>query len=110
MIKLTDLPRTKGPTVHDQPPPVDRRRDNGSTVHITMREVYDLALKIDAKLTSLTEARAFDAEMRDQMNRRIDDIEHTLEGLRSRVLAWPSLAGAAAVVAIVVAIAPRITG
>ncbi len=84
--------------------------DNSSTVHITMREVYDLAIKIDAKLTALTEARAFDAEMRDQMNRRIDDIESTLESLRARVLAWPSLAGAAAVVAIVVALAPRFTG
>ena len=83
--------------------------DNGSTVHITMREVYDLALKIDAKLTSLTEARAFDAEMRDQMSKRIDEIEHTLDGLKNRVLAWPSLAGAAALVAIIVALAPRFT-
>jgi fused signal recognition particle receptor len=56
---------------------------------------------------ALTEARAFDAEMRDQMNRRIDDIETTLESLRARVLAWPSLAGAAAIVAIVVAVVPR---
>jgi hypothetical protein len=86
-----------------------RVSDETSHVRITMREVYDLALKIDAKVSALTEARAFDAEMRDQMNRRIDDIETTLESLRARVLAWPSLAGAAAAVAIVIAIVPRFT-
>jgi hypothetical protein len=80
------------------------------TVRITMRELYDAIVRIDQKVTSLAEGRVHDAEQRDAMNRRIDEIETTLESLRARVLAWPSLAGAAAVVAIVVAIMPRLTG
>jgi hypothetical protein len=78
-------------------------------VRITMRELYDAIVRIDQKVTSLAEGRAHDERQRDQMNRRIDDIESTLESLRARVLAWPSLAGAAAVVAIVVALFPRFT-
>lgn len=76
-------------------------------VRITMRELYDAIVRIDQKVTSLTEGRANDERQRDQMSRRIDDIEKTLESLRARVLAWPSLAGAAAVVAIVVALFTR---
>jgi adenylate kinase len=79
------------------------------TVRITMRELYDAIVRIDQKVTSLTEGRAHDEQQREQMNRRIEEIERTLESLRARVLAWPSLAGAAAVVAIVLAIFPRIT-
>jgi hypothetical protein len=78
-------------------------------VRITMRELYDAIVRIDQKVTSLAEGRVHDAQQRDAMSRRIDEIERTLEGLRSRVLAWPSLAGAAAVVAIVVALVPRFT-
>jgi len=77
------------------------------TVRITMRELYDAIVRIDQKVTSLAEGRVHDSQQREQMNRRIDEIERTLEGLRSRVLAWPSLAGAAAVVAIVLALFPR---
>jgi hypothetical protein len=72
-----------------------------------MRELYDAIVRIDQKVTSLAEGRVHDSQQREQMNRRIDEIERTLEGLRSRVLAWPSLAGAAAVVAIVLALFPR---
>jgi len=80
------------------------------TVRITMRELYDAIVRIDQKVTTLTEGRIADERERQQMVKRIEDIERTLESLRARVLAWPSLAGAAAVVAIVVAIAPRFTG
>ena len=83
--------------------------DETPVVRITMRELYDALLRIDQKVTSLAEGRVHDAQQRDAMNKRIDDIESTLESLRTRVMAWPSLAGAAAVVAIVVAIFPRFT-
>jgi hypothetical protein len=83
--------------------------DETPVVRITMRELYDALVRIDQKVTSLAEGRVHDAEQRDAMNKRISEIERTLEGLRTRVMAWPSLAGAAAVVAIVVAIFPRFT-
>lgn len=81
--------------------------DNQPIVRITMRELYDAIVRIDQKVTSLHEGRVHDERQREIMNKRIDDIENTLESLRARVLAWPSLAGAAAVVAIVVSIFPR---
>jgi hypothetical protein len=83
--------------------------DDTPVVRITMRELYDAIVRIDQKVTTLTQGREHDAEQREAMSRRIDDIERTLEGLRSRVLAWPSLAGAAAIVAIVVSLVPRFT-
>lgn len=83
--------------------------DETPVVRITMRELYDALIKIDQKVTSLTESRAHEAMAREAMNKRIDEIENTLESLRARVLAWPSLAGAAAIVAIVVALVPRFT-
>lgn len=84
-------------------------KDNPPIVKITMRELYDAIVRIDQKVTSLNEGRIHDEKQRDIMNKRIDDIETTLESLRARVLAWPSLAGAAAVVAIVVSLIPRFT-
>jgi hypothetical protein len=83
--------------------------DRTPVVHVTMRELYDAIVRIDQKVTSLAEGRIHEAQQRDALGRRIDEIERTLESLRARVLAWPSLAGAAAVVAIVVAIVPRFT-
>jgi archaellum biogenesis protein FlaJ (TadC family) len=84
--------------------------DNGPTVRITMRELYDAIVRIDQKVTGLAEGRLHEAEQREAMNKRIDEIEKTLESLRARVTAWPSLAGAAAVVAIIVAVVPRLSG
>jgi hypothetical protein len=81
-----------------------------AVVRITQREIYDLLVILDRKVTMLAEGRVHDAQQRDAMSKRIDEIERTLESLRTRVMAWPSLAGAAAVVAIVVALAPRFTG
>jgi hypothetical protein len=84
--------------------------DTGPSVRITMRELYDAIVRIDQKVTGLTEGRAHEAEQRDVLSKRIDDMEKTLESLRTRVMAWPSLAGAAAVVAIIVALSPRFSG
>ncbi len=79
------------------------------SVRITMRELYDAIVRIDQKVTSLAEGRVHDAEQREELKRRIDEIEISLEALKGRVLAWPSLAGVAAVVAIIIALAPRFT-
>jgi hypothetical protein len=97
---LTTMPETREAKMSTEPVPA---------VRITMRELYDAIVRIDQKVTTLAEGRIHDAQQREQLSRRIDEIERTLEGLRSRVLAWPSLAGAAAVVAIVVALVPRFT-
>lgn len=83
--------------------------DDAPVVRITMRELYDAIVRIDQKVTSLAEGRVHDAEQRDAMSNRIDDIERTLEKLNNRVMAWPSLAGVAAVVAIIIAVLPRFT-
>lgn len=77
-------------------------------VKITQREIYDKLVDIDNKVTRLTEARALEAERREDLAKRIDEIESTLKSLQVRVLAWPSLAGVAAIVAIIVAVVPRI--
>ena len=83
--------------------------DDAPVVRITMRELYDAIVRIDQKVTTLTQGREHDAEQRDEMRSRIDDIERTLEKLNNRVMAWPSLAGVAAVVAIIIAVLPRFT-
>ena len=84
--------------------------DDTPVVRITMRELYDAIVRIDQKVTSLTQGREHDAEQRDAMNDRIDDIERTLEKLNNRVTAWPSMAGLAALIAILFAVLPRFTG
>ena len=78
-------------------------------VRISSREIYDRLVMIDEKVTRLTEARALEAERREDLAKRIDEIESTLKSLQVRVLAWPSLAGVAAIVAIIVAVVPRIS-
>jgi uncharacterized protein (UPF0305 family) len=83
--------------------------DETPVVRITMRELYDAIVRIDQKVTTLTQGREHDSEQRDAMNERIDDIERTLEKLNNRVMAWPSMAGLAAIVAIIVAVLPRFT-
>ena len=98
--------------MHTKPAPDIERQpmsDETPSVRITMRELYDAIVRIDQKVTSLAEGRIHDEQQRQAMNKRIDDIETTLESLRARVLAWPSLAGAAAVVAIIVALVPKFT-
>lgn len=77
-------------------------------VRITQREIYDRLVMIDEKVTRLTEARVLEAERREDLAKRIDEIESTLKSLQVRVLAWPSLAGVAAIVAIIVAVVPRL--
>jgi hypothetical protein len=84
--------------------------DEAPVVRITMRELYDAIVRIDQKVTTLTQGREHDSEQRDAMSSRIDDIERTLEKLNNRVMAWPSMAGLAAIVAIIVAVLPRFTG
>lgn len=78
-------------------------------VRITQREIYDKLIEIDTKVTRLSEARALEAERREDLAKRIDEIESTLKSLQVRVLAWPSLAGVAAIVAIIVAVVPRLS-
>ena len=54
------------------------------------------------------EARLRSIEQREDLSRRVGQMETTLRALQQRVWAFPSLAGLAAVIAIVVALAERI--
>lgn len=71
-------------------------------VRITIREVYDLVIRIDQKLSNLEQARRFENEQRSQLIQRVEEIESTLRQVQLRMAAWPALAGVAAIVAVAI--------
>lgn len=88
---------------------------------VTPEEMYRVLTRIDATVTRINaavdslddrvadhEARLRVIEKREDMGRRVGDIESKLQATQARVWAFPSIAGVAAVVAIVVALAERI--
>ena len=89
-------------------------------VVVTPEEMYRLLTRIDTTVTRIShavdslddrvadhEARLRVIEQREDLSRRVGDIESRLQSVQSRIWAFPSLAGLAAVIAIVVAIADR---
>ncbi len=89
-------------------------------VVVTPEEMYRLLTRIDTTVTRISqaveslddrvadhEARLRVIEQREDLSRRVGDIETRLHSVQSRIWAFPSLAGLAAVIAIVVAIADR---
>lgn len=89
-------------------------------VVVTPEEMYRLLTRIDTTVTRISqaveslddrvadhEARLRVIEQREDLSRRVADIETRLHAVQSRVWAFPSLAGVAAVIAIVVALIPR---
>ena len=89
-------------------------------VVVTPEQMYAVLNRIDATVTRISqavdslddrvadhEARLRVIEQREDLSRRVADIETRLHAVQSRIWAFPSLAGLAAVIAIVVAIADR---
>lgn len=89
-------------------------------VHVSTEEMFQLLRRIDATVTRIStavdslddrvadhEARLRVIEQREDLSRRVADIETRLHAVQSRIWAFPSLAGLAAVIAIVVAVADR---
>ena len=89
-------------------------------VVVTPEEMYRLLTRIDSTVTRISqavdslddrvadhEARLRVIEQREDLSRRVADIETRLHAVQSRIWAFPSLAGLAAVIAIVVAVADR---
>jgi uncharacterized protein Yka (UPF0111/DUF47 family) len=86
-------------------------------VHVTTEEMFQLLRRIDATVTRIStavdslddrvadhEARLRVIEQREDLSRRVGEIESRLSAVQSRVWAFPSLAGVAAVVAVAVAL------
>jgi hypothetical protein len=86
-------------------------------VVVTPEEMFALLRRIDATVTRISqavdslddrvadhEARLRVIEQREDLSRRVGDIESRLAAVQSRVWAFPSLAGVAAVVAVAVAL------
>ena len=89
-------------------------------VVVTPEEMYRLLSRIDQTVTRIShavdslddrvadhEARLRVIEQREDLSRRVGEIETHLRAVQSRVWAFPSLAGVAAVIAILVALVPR---
>jgi len=92
--------------------------DNG--VVVTSGQMYHLLLQIDGKLNTLTgevaaeagtirdhEARIREIEQREDLSRRVSEIEATMKSVQQRLWAFPSIAGLTAIVAIVVSLSDK---
>lgn len=75
-----------------------------TAVRITIREVYDLVIRIDQKLSALDQARHFETEQRNMLIQRIEEVEATLRQVQLRMAAWPAVATVAALLAIVIGV------
>jgi Mg2+ and Co2+ transporter CorA len=86
-------------------------------VHVSTEEMFALLRRIDATVTRISqavdslddrvadhEARLRVIEQREDLSRRVGEIESRLASVQSRVWAFPSLAGVAAIVAVAVAL------
>jgi Tfp pilus assembly protein PilN len=89
-------------------------------VVVSQEQMFRLLMKIDSSLSQLIntvdtiddrvadhEARLRSIEQREDLSRRVAEMETTLQSVQQRVWAFPSLAGVAAVIAILVAISDR---
>lgn len=89
-------------------------------VVVTPEQMYAVLNRIDATVTRISqavdslddrvadhEARLRVIEQREDLSRRVADMESQLRAIQQRVWAFPSLAGLAAIVALVVAVADR---
>ena len=92
--------------------------ENG--VVVTGGQMYHLLLQIDGKLNTLTgevaaaagtirdhEARIREIEQREDLSRRVSEIEATMKSVQQRLWAFPSIAGLTAIVAIVVSLSDK---
>lgn len=95
--------------------------DNDGPVVVTQARIYELLLGLDSKVNLIAskvdggadtirdhEARIREIEAREDLSRRVTEIEATLKSVQQRLWAFPSLAGLAAIVAIIVAVSDKL--
>ena len=88
---------------------------------VSTAQMYGLLLQMDHKLNTLTsevaggastirdhETRIREIEAREDLSRRVAEIEATMKSVQQRLWAFPSIAGLAAIVAIVVSVSDKL--
>lgn len=88
---------------------------------VTTQKMYELLVQMDGKLTTAIaevasgqstlrdhETRLREIEQREDLSRRMGEVEVTLKAVQQRLWAFPSIAGLAAIVAIVIAISDKL--
>ena len=88
---------------------------------VSTAQMYALLVQMDGKLSTLTnevsngaltirdhETRIREIEQREDLSRRVGEIEATMKSVQQRLWAFPSIAGLAAIVAIIVAISDKL--
>lgn len=88
---------------------------------VTTQKMYELLVQMDSKLTTAIaevasdqttlrdhETRLREIEQREDLSRRMGEVEVTLKTVQQRLWAFPSIAGLAAIVAIVIAISDKL--
>lgn len=94
--------------------------ENDGPVVVTQAHIYELLLGLDHKLNTLQaevsggaltirdhETRIREIEQREDLSRRVTEIEAAMKAIQQRLWAFPSLAGLIAAVALVAAFSDK---
>ena len=94
--------------------------DNDGPVVVTQAHIYELLLGLDSKVNAIVskvdggaetirdhETRIREIEQREDLSRRVTEIEATMKAIQQRLWAFPSLAGLIAAVALVAAFSDK---
>ena len=94
--------------------------ENDGPVVVTQARIYELLLGLDHKVSSIVakvdggeetihdhETRIREIEQREDLSRRVTEIEATMKAIQQRLWAFPSLAGLIAAVALVAAFSDK---
>ena len=94
--------------------------ENDGPVVVTQAHIYELLLGLDSKVNAIVskvgvltdiirdhETRIREIEQREDLSRRVTEIEATMKAIQQRLWAFPSLAGLIAAVALVAAFSAK---
>ena len=94
--------------------------ENDGPVVVTQAHIYELLLGLDSKVSAIVtkvdggaetirdhETRIREIEQREDLSRRVTEIEATMKSVQQRLWAFPSIAGLTAIVAIVVSLSDK---
>ena len=94
--------------------------ENDGPVVVTQAHIYELLLGLDSKVNAIVskvdgaaetihdhETRIREIEQREDLSRRVAEIEATMKAIQQRLWAFPSLAGLIAAVALVAAFSDK---
>ena len=94
--------------------------ENDGPVVVTQAHIYELLLGLDSKVSAIVakvndgaetirdhETRIREIEQREDLSRRVTEIEATMKAIQQRLWAFPSLAGLIAAVALVAAFSDK---